>query len=120
MGRVEVIGNATLHMGDCIEVLSTLPDASVDSIVTDPPYGLSKEPDMAEVLRHWMAGDDYQHKGGVFLFLGTLFCLVPMVLAALFAAGARGCRIRIFGKPVGSWGTGVGGNNGGVRGGGGV
>jgi|694.fasta_scaffold02276_14 DNA modification methylase len=27
--------------GDCLEVLRTMPDASVDSIVTDPPYGLS-------------------------------------------------------------------------------
>jgi len=26
--------------GDCIEVLKTLPDASVDSVVTDPPYEL--------------------------------------------------------------------------------
>lgn len=26
--------------GDCREVMRTLPDASVDSIVTDPPYGL--------------------------------------------------------------------------------
>lgn len=31
----------TLHLGDCLEVLKTLPDASVDSVVTDPPYGLS-------------------------------------------------------------------------------
>ena len=29
-----------LH-GDCLEMLPTLPDSSVDSIVTDPPYGLS-------------------------------------------------------------------------------
>lgn len=29
-----------LH-GDCLDVMRTLPDASVDSIVTDPPYGLS-------------------------------------------------------------------------------
>jgi site-specific DNA-methyltransferase (adenine-specific) len=28
-----------LH-GDCIEIMRTLPDNSVDSIVTDPPYGL--------------------------------------------------------------------------------
>jgi len=27
--------------GDCIEVMRTLPENSVDSIVTDPPYGLS-------------------------------------------------------------------------------
>lgn len=29
-----------IHHGDCIEVMRTLPDNSVDSIVTDPPYGL--------------------------------------------------------------------------------
>lgn len=29
-----------LH-GDCLEVLRTLPDNSVDAVVTDPPYGLS-------------------------------------------------------------------------------
>jgi hypothetical protein len=31
----------TLHLGDCLEVMRTLPDASVDAVVTDPPYGLS-------------------------------------------------------------------------------
>ena len=30
-----------LRLGDCYDVLRTLPEASVDSIVTDPPYGLS-------------------------------------------------------------------------------
>jgi hypothetical protein len=28
----------TLYHGDCIEVMRTLPDASVDAVVTDPPY----------------------------------------------------------------------------------
>ena len=27
-----------LHHGDCLEVLKTLPDCSVDAVVTDPPY----------------------------------------------------------------------------------
>ena len=31
---------AELHLGDCLDVLRTMPDASVDSVVTDPPYGL--------------------------------------------------------------------------------
>ena len=31
----------TLHQGDCLEILRTLPDASVDAVVCDPPYGLS-------------------------------------------------------------------------------
>ena len=29
----------TIYHGDCIEVLKTLPDCSVDAVVTDPPYG---------------------------------------------------------------------------------
>ena len=32
--------SVTLFHGDCLEVLATLPDASVDAVVTDPPYGL--------------------------------------------------------------------------------
>lgn len=31
----------TLHLGDCLDVLRTLPDASVDAVVTDPPYELA-------------------------------------------------------------------------------
>lgn len=38
--RIERIGDATLYLGNCLEVLPTLPVNSVDSIVTDPPYGI--------------------------------------------------------------------------------
>ena len=31
----------SLHHGDCLAVLRTLPENSVDAVVTDPPYGLS-------------------------------------------------------------------------------
>jgi DNA modification methylase len=47
--------------------MAAMPDNSVDSIVCDPPYGLSSEPDMMEVIRHWMAGDDYTHTGAGFM-----------------------------------------------------
>jgi DNA modification methylase len=30
----------TLYHGDCLDVLRSLPDASVDAVCTDPPYGL--------------------------------------------------------------------------------
>lgn len=30
-----------LHHGDCLEIMRGMPDNSVDSVVTDPPYGLS-------------------------------------------------------------------------------
>ena len=40
MSRVEVIGNATLYLGDCIDILPTLP--KVDAVITDPPYGIGE------------------------------------------------------------------------------
>ena len=36
MNRVERIGDATLYLGDCWEILPTL--GKVDAVVTDPPY----------------------------------------------------------------------------------
>ncbi len=59
-----VIGNATLYLGDCLEVLRTLPDNSVDSVVTDPPYGLSdhKPADVVACLAAWLAGEEYRPK----------------------------------------------------------
>lgn len=48
-----------IRHGDCLEVLRDLPDNSVDSIVTDPPYGLSntKPAQVADVLKAWVTGD---------------------------------------------------------------
>lgn len=34
------MSDVQLIHGDCLDVLRTLPDASVDAVVTDPPYGL--------------------------------------------------------------------------------
>lgn len=34
-------GRVTLHAGDCIEILASLPEHSVDSVVCDPPYHLT-------------------------------------------------------------------------------
>jgi DNA modification methylase len=38
MSRVEHIGDATLYLGDCRELLPTL--SGVEAVVTDPPYGI--------------------------------------------------------------------------------
>lgn len=36
--RIETIGDATLYLGDCREILPTI--GKVDAVVTDPPYGV--------------------------------------------------------------------------------
>jgi DNA modification methylase len=30
-----------LHLGDCLEFMKTMPDKSVDAVITDPPYGIN-------------------------------------------------------------------------------
>ena len=29
-----------LYLGDCLEVMKSMPDKSVDAVITDPPYGV--------------------------------------------------------------------------------
>jgi DNA modification methylase len=60
-------GNITIKNGDALEVLRGMDDNSVESVVTDPPYGLSKQPDISEVLTKWLAGEDYERRGGGFM-----------------------------------------------------
>lgn len=36
------------------EKLKEIPDNSIDAVVTDPPYGLGNEPDIAECMKDWI------------------------------------------------------------------
>jgi site-specific DNA-methyltransferase (adenine-specific) len=56
MDPVIVVGGARVFAGDCRDVLRSLPDNSVDSIVTDPPYGLGF------MGKEW---DSFGKKGGI-------------------------------------------------------
>ncbi|MDO9131704.1 site-specific DNA-methyltransferase [Hydrogenophaga sp.] len=38
MNATRVVGNATIHVGDCLESLKNLADCSVQTCVTSPPY----------------------------------------------------------------------------------
>lgn len=43
MSRVERIGDAILHLGDCREVMAGFPPClRVDAVITDPPYGINE------------------------------------------------------------------------------
>lgn len=61
------LGPHRLYHGPNLAMFAGLDDCSVDSCVTDPPYGLSAPPDIAEVLRAWLAGDDYEHGSAGFM-----------------------------------------------------
>jgi site-specific DNA-methyltransferase (adenine-specific) len=56
-----------LHHGDCLDVLRAMPDASVDAVVTDPPYGLGKAPDALAMLRDWLDTGHHGVKGSGFM-----------------------------------------------------
>ena len=46
-----IIGNATLYLGDCRDILPTLP--KVDACITDPPYGIGTG--KAKAAKHGLA-----------------------------------------------------------------
>ncbi len=55
MSRVEHIGDATLYLGDCLEILPQI--SKVDAVVTDPPYGVNYE---GSTTKHGHNGGVYQ------------------------------------------------------------
>jgi DNA modification methylase len=58
--RKETIGNATLYLGDCLEILPTLPH--MDAVITDPPYGIGADRNLRANKRHGnaaVASKDY-------------------------------------------------------------
>ena len=57
MSRVETIGDATLYLGDCREILPTL--GKVDAVITDPPYGINAKLGMGGGIK----GDGGMWKG---------------------------------------------------------
>ena len=54
-----IIGDATLYLGDCMDVLPTLD--KVDAVITDPPYGMKRDGKPASTSNHG------GHKGYEFL-----------------------------------------------------
>lgn len=44
------IGGATLYLGDCMDILHTLP--KVDAVITDPPYGIKADKNLRANKQH--------------------------------------------------------------------
>jgi len=52
MSNPVIIGNATLYLGDCLEILPTL--GKVDAVITDPPYGINAARDRNSQRDGWI------------------------------------------------------------------
>lgn len=67
----------TLYHGDCIEVMESLPDASVSTVLTDPPYSSGGRRENSRSLRksmtrsveddEWIRGDAMSTNGFIYL-----------------------------------------------------
>ena len=53
MKPTEIIGNCHLYLGDCREILPTLP--KVDAVITDPPYGIGADVGAGKSADKWAA-----------------------------------------------------------------
>lgn len=61
--HIETIGNATLYLGDCRDILASIP--RVDATVTDPPYGINFDVGTRSRPKHDIyAGGSYHRPRG--------------------------------------------------------
>lgn len=97
MSAPVIIGDATLYLGDCREILPTLP--KVDAVITDPPYGV--------YLGDHAASTDFSkkhlNKAGYISYDDTPENFSTIVVPALKAAINKAARSMVFGVPPGIW-----------------
>ena len=43
-----------IYLGDCLKLLKSLPDESVDLVVSSPPYNLGKEYEAKQALENYL------------------------------------------------------------------
>lgn len=53
-----IIGDCTLYLGDCLDVMKDMPDKSVDAVITDPPYGINY------LSNHYKNGNPFKNIAG--------------------------------------------------------
>lgn len=74
-----------VHNTDCLDFLKTLPDGSVDAVVTDPPFGIGFEyhthnddpGDYENMMRAWLAEANRVAKDGAAFFVWQAQKQVP-------------------------------------------
>lgn len=93
----EVIGDCTLYLGDCLEILPTLD--KVDAVVTDPPYGVN-------IGNHLAAKDKRPHllrKNGYSSYSDSPENFDAIVVPAIILCLKLANRCLVFGVPPNIW-----------------
>jgi site-specific DNA-methyltransferase (adenine-specific) len=89
MSRIETIGDATLYLGDCRDILPSL--QKVDLVLTDPPYGIGYAAQPTKCQRkggrvaeqwddfapHEIVSELVRQAGGCIIWGGNYFHLPP-------------------------------------------
>ena len=60
-------GRAVVYVGDCRDVMAQMEPEQFYAVVTDPPYGLGKEPNVVEVMTSWIKCGHYEIIGSGFM-----------------------------------------------------
>lgn len=53
----------TLYCGDCLEVMKSIPDKSIDAVITDPPYGIGLDGSKESIQNGVQIRKAYEFKG---------------------------------------------------------
>ena len=88
-----------LFAGDKRHIIKTMPDSFVDSIITDPPYGLGKAPDPLKLLKDWIDKGDHTTKnnGGFMNHEWDSFVPQPILWKACLRVLKPGGHLLAFG-----------------------
>jgi DNA modification methylase len=92
---------------DNIEILRGYPDNYFDSVVTDAPYGLGKEPDAAKMLQAWITEGYLKQNGKGFMGKSwDAFVPQPLFWKEVFRVLKPGGHVlSFFGTRTYDWGT---------------
>ena len=93
--------------GNNIDILKTFPDNYFDAVVTDPPYGLGKEPNAAELMKDWVQFGYHEVKGTGFMGKEwDAFVPQPIFWKELFRVLKHGGHVlSFFGTRTYDWGV---------------
>ena len=64
--------NIWLMLGDCLERMKEIPDGSVDAVLTDPPYNISRENNFHTIGRAGIDFGEWDKGADIFTYIGEV------------------------------------------------